>query len=921
MSSSQLTHTRMPPPYDIGNHSSFIQHGSPVISSTSQPRILGPVNVRMVPPNAHSTPAVSGGDLSSPTLSGPNLATVVVVTKPQQVQGMFSIRSNVGNQNIRLPLSPSHRKGHLQVVGSPRSKFHGAIKIHGPMFDQAPGTMNPSSSGNEAKSNRNENAQKYPTMGQQLHIPSQNKLGNNQMFETETEMINEASLYRRSTPHGDKMSPNQLNRFVSIKQPMDIKLEPQEQMYQGLESSQSQRISPTVHIHLPSSNYRHITPMNSLPDGSKGNVPDDIRSDGIRPDGIRPDGVRSDSIRANSIRGDSISLLVSDHDAEKASHNHPSSAPPNASNIAMKYEIVQHQGIKRHMQNQHLQTHIPSSLPNHLKNHLKVATTATGDSQSALSPLHSPPPLRPAPSNQHRSIALRSPPNLTPSTVISHFDFSPVITTTSVISQTGRIIHHPGVPISSKCYMENHNAGNGQIRPHDPGVTATSVGNGMKENPPPPSPQMHGQLKTSTINFTYIPIKDKATDKIVYVPVNQEAEKDRHQPVFIYSKPHKQRHRFHEQMPGSSPQVINQADLKPIMGPLDDGRHQPFSGVTRKFTVRTLHRDSNTGSVPSGVTTVRIQGPNFKEVNSNSENQEEEGQFCSNDGLLERVSRNPSNNVLSTSDATKVQRIELVNQRHHEVPNPNERYEGDNSYDSNDISYEVFSDDDDDDDDDDECDFLDDNGDNDAVDGDGSNFDQGNSHGYRGRKRGNKHFLSRRKSANNQPYKLKYKQALEQAKFMREQRPSFFSTQIQQRNGDEVMPVSRDNLIPLDEDKRSFGSSDNTDDKRETREEQLKDDVFMNDGKLDSFNKGQSVIEDTEMNGNVMNKALLASKDHQVGPKNPSPTVFNEKNGDEANNLKRKRIDGPNKFGNGFVFGQWAIGDDIQVKKKKIING
>ena len=842
---------------------------------------------------------MSGGDLSSPTLSAPNLATVLVVTKPQQGQGIFSIRGNVGSQSIRLPLSPNPRKAHLQFGGSPRPKFQGAIKIHGPMFDQAPGTMNPSASGGDLKQSRNETVPKYASMGQQLHIPSPNKLPKNQMFETEADMMSEASLYRANVSRGDKMSPNQLSRFVSMKQPIDIKLEPPDQFYQGGELSQHQRVSPTVHIHLPSSNYRHITPMNNLQDSVKGNLVESVR------DGIRSAGVRSDA----------ISLLVSDHDADNSSRIHSSSASPNANNIAMKYELVPQQGLKRHLQGQQMQPHLPNSLQNHLKNHLKVATTNTGDSQSALSPLHSPPPLRPAPSNQHRSIALRSPPNLTPSTVISHFDFNPVITTTSVISQTGRIIHHPGAPISSKCYIEDdHNAGNGQLRPHESG-TATCVGNSINENTA--AAQMPTQLKTSTINFTYIPIKDKATDKIVYVPVNQDAEKDRQHPVFIYSKQHKQRHRFHEQMPGGAPQVGSQGDLKPQ--PLDDReRHQPYSGVTRKFTVRTLHRDSNAGSLPSGVTTVRIQGPNFKEVKSNSENQQEESHYSFNDGLLERMSRNSSNELLPPTSAVQMQRMavsDLLSQRNHKSSNASERFSsGGAHFVKNDVSYEEISDDEDNDEMDYE--YMDDNAENEMVDGDSSNFDRRNSHGFRGRKRGKKHFLTRRKSTSNHPYKVKYKQALEQAKFMREQRPSFFASQMQARSSEDVFALPRESAIAFDDERRSLGNSGKADEHSELKDERLKGDVFGSNERIDSFNKGPINADDSALEESVVSKGLLVTK--ELASNDSSSSAGVEKGNGE---LKRRRVEAPNKFGNGFVFGQWAVGEDIKVKKKKVAPG
>ena len=891
MSSSQLPQARMPPPYEIGSQSSFIQQGNTVITSATQARMVTPMNVRMIPPNAKATVA-SGGDLSSPTFTTPNLATVLVVTKPQPGQGLYSIRGN--SQGIRLPMSPSSRKSHLHLINNPRSKFSGPIRIHGPMFDQAPGTMNPIGSGGEPKQSRNDSGQKFAKIGQQLHIPSQ-KLGHNQIFDGDHEMMSESSLYRS---HVDKMSPGQVGRFVGMKQPLDIKLEPQDQLYQGPETSQEQRLSPSSHVHLPSSNYRHIGSINNLQD--KNSPVDGIRSDTIRLENMRPDGIRPDG----------ITLLVSDHDADKSNRILTSSASPSSSELGLKFDLGPHQTLKRH---QHLQTHIPNSLQNHYKNHLKVATTNTSDSQSALSPLHSPPPLRPAPANQHRSIALRSPPNLTPSTVISHFDFSPVITTTSVISQTGRLIHHPGPTITSKCYLEDsHSIGNGKIRPRDIG-TATCVGSSMDNTSSLNQPT--AQPKTATMNFTYIPIKDQATDKIVYVPVNRDAEKDRQQPVFIYSKQHKQSHRFREQIPGSAPQMVGQTELKPVLAPLDDARHQPFSGVTRKFTVRTLHRDSNVGSLASGATTVRIQGPNFKEAKPNSENTQENELYSTKDGFSDSISRTSPNIVISTSDVIPVQQNvgdDLLNQRNGSSSMQGERLDGDNSlFENSDLMYEEISDEDDDD----EMDFVcsDDDTENDA-----SNIDRRRSQAFQGRHRGKKHFPSRRKSTSNHQHKLKYKQALEQAKFMREQRPTFFTAQMQGRHANEFSSVSRENLSGFQLERNGPSRPEES---NELREEKVKDRFFGSNTNLESIGKSQGNVIGSEMQATVGNKGLLVANEPKSNPNNLSQIEFVDKGVSELKNMKRRRIEPSSKYGNGFIFGQWALGEDIQIKRKKVVNG
>jgi len=901
MSSGQLPNTRMPPPYDMGGHSSFIHHGNTVITSATQPRMVTPMNVRMIPSTAKPT-VVSGGDLSSPTFTTPNLATVLVVTKPQPGQGLYSIRGNLNSQSIRLPMSPSSRKSHLQLVNRP--KLPRAIRIHGPMVDQAPGTMNPTGSGSESKQSRNENGLKLTKLGPQLHIPTQ-KLGHTQLFDSEADMMSDSSLFRSLA---DKMSPSHVPRFVTMKPPLDIKLEPQEQFFQGSDVSQDQVLSPSPHIQLLSPSYHHLTPISGLQD--KSNSIEVMRSDTTRPDNIRPDGIRQDG----------IALLSSDHDSDKSTRNHSSNTSPSASEFTShKYELGPHQ--KRRMVPLQQQTHIPSNLQNHFKNHLKVATSSNSDSQSALSPLHSPPPLRPAPASQHRSIALRSPPNLTPSTVISHFNFSsPVITTTSVISQAGRIIHHPGpLPISSKCFLEDdHNMGNGQIRSHDTSAV-TCVGNSIENNSPSHPSLSH--TKTATLNFTCIPIKDQATDKIVYVPINGDAEKERPPKMLFYSAQHSQPHHFREQMPVSAPPLTGQTDPKLVSRPLDGTRQQSFPGRTRKFTVRSLHRDSNSAPFSSGPTTVRIQGPPLKREEAMAQNPQEEVLYPSKDRLPDGISRNLPNIGVPPSEIIPYQKKlgdDLSNQRNGRPSIQAERIDGNSSFfENSDILYEEISDDDEDDDDDEmdyEC--SDDNMESEGLNGDVSAVDQQKGQSFRGPHRNKKLSLSRRKSTSNHNHKLKYKQALEQAKFMREQRPTFFTPQIQVRHTNEYYSNPREVAPAFQLDRGSRVKPADTNEAREDKEKDKLVESATNAEQLGKTSDNANAIQPV-----VVNNGLLVAKEPKTSSSNSPQNENNEKGGTELKNLKRKKTDSTTKFDNGFLFGKWSLDEDTQIKRKKLIDG
>ena len=874
-----------------------------MITSATQPRMVTPMNLRMIPSTAKPT-VVSGGDLSSPTFTAPNLATVLVVTKPQAGQGLYSIRGNLNSQSIRVPMSPSSRKSHLQLVNSVRPKLPRAIRIHGPMVDQAPGTMNPTGSGSESKQGRSENGLKFTKLGPQLHIPTQ-KLGHAQLFDSEADMMSESSLFR---PHTDKMSPSHVPRFVTMKQPLDIKLEPQEQFYQGADVSQDQVLSPSPHVQLLSPSYRHLTPISGLQD--KNNSIEVIRSDTARLDNMRTDGIRQDG----------MTLLAGDHDTDKLTRSHSSNTSPSTSEFpSRKYELGPHQ--KRRMVPLQQQTHIPSNLQNHFKNHLKVATSSNSDSQSALSPLHSPPPLRPAPASQHRSIALRSPPNLTPSTVISHFNFSsPVITTTSVITQAGRIIHHPGpLPISSKRFLEDdHDMGNGQIRSHDTG-TVTCVGNSIENNPPSHPSLSH--TKTATLNFTCIPIKDQATDKIVYVPINGDAEKERPPKMLFYSAQHSQPHHFREQMPVSAPQMTSQTDPKLISRPLDGTRQQSFPGRTRKFTVRSLHRDSNTAPFSSGSTTVRIQGPPLKRGEAMPQNPQEEVLYSSKDGFSDSISGNLPNIGVPPSEVIPYQKKlgdDLSNQRNGRPSTQAERIDGNSSfYENSDILYEEISDDDDDDDDDEmDYEYSDDNMESEGLNGDAGAVDQQKGQSFRGPHRSKKLSLSRRKSTTNHNHKLKYKQALEQAKFMREQRPTFFTPQIQVRHTNEYYSTSRE-VTPAFQLDRS--SRVKPADSSEGRDDKVKEKLVVsatNPEQLGKTSDSANVIQPV-----VVSNVLLVAKEPKTSSSNSPQNENNEKSGTELKNLKRKNADSTTKFDNGYLFGKWSLGEDNQIKRKKLVDG
>ena len=848
----------------MGGPTTFVRpvHANTVITSATQSRMVAPVNLRMLSP---STPtSVVAADISSPTVGTQNLATLVMVSKAhgtnQPGQGLFSIRGNVSSQGLRMPLSQGSRK-FLGITGT-RSKYPGTIKMHGPMYDQAPGTMNPMSHGSENRPNQGgssvDSVIKPFLKMTQVHIPGQS----NSSPSRDSSMANDFPMYRDAM-NVEKLTYDQASRYIKMKQPGEIKLEPQDQHHHfqgGAASSPNQRLSPTIHIHLPSSsNFHRVSPS-------------------------EPQSSSSGHLR------DRIPMHVGDHDLESASRSNSSLTSPIKNNMPVKYDGPSHHDIKRHR----IQ-HISSGI----KNHLQVATANPGGSQSSLSPLHSPPPLRPRPSGQQRSIALRSPPNLTPSTVISHFDFTPVTTTTSVMSQGLHVVHHqPVTPNTSNNFNDGGNMSNGQKFSQD---AARQLGNVL-------SSSQGGLPGNATVTLTYIPVKSQATDKIVYVPVNQNTISDRHHPqqqqkVLLYSK---QRKHFPGHIMDNGQQIITQRpmDLNVPMSPLEDNGHQPFSGITRKFTVRTLHRDSNSGTLPAGLTTVRIQGSNLKEVSSAGSNEIQGGAFYAPKGQnSENIPQNTTNNVLSARSINMRKPGEFAqgneNLGNQFRPNTEDQNNQGSPFHPENFDYEELSDDDED------CDL-----DYEELSGDEHVENENNqpseekvkrrgAYGFRGKRR--KRFLTSRKGGiGSHQYKLKYKQALEQAKFMRERRPSFGAQQLQTKTEDCSAPrddtqhVNRDILENTKSDELQYADS-----------VRPKDDIESSDDKIyhntSSNNERNLDIGKTDLKtvGGETSNAISSGSQMQV----------------EEKTIKRKRK-GNSTLEGDFVFGQWALDGTLKKKRK-----
>eukprot|EP00795_Rhopilema_esculentum_P009517 gene9517-17256_t len=892
--SSQVHHARPPPPYEIGSHSSFVHpvHSNTVITSATQSRMVTPVNVRMLPPGAQSS-VVSGSDLSSPSLTSPNLATVLVVTKPpgttHQGQGLLSLRGNVANQGVRLPLSPSSRKGQIQVLGgSSRSKAQGTIKIHGPMFDQAPGTMNPMAASSELKqvlssSTRIENGVKFLQRGQALHIPSQSQSNPSQIYETDSNIASDFPVYRSGNL--DSLSTNHGSRFGAIKPPIEIKMEPQDHHFQRSESSPVQQMSPTIHIHHPASSTYHHMSQDGIQDGTK------------------------------SLLSDGVSMHIVDDEMDGSVHSNMSPNSPIKTNVSMKYDIVSHHGMKRHM---------PSSLPSHMKNHLKVATTNTGGSQSALSPLHSPPPLRPAPSGQHRSIALRSPPNLTPSTVISHFDFTPVTTTTSVISQSGRVIHHPSTPISSKTFSDAANGlANGQVVSREMGTLTADV----------LSPNISTPASNGTMTLTYIPVKTQPSDKIVYVPVSHSFSKDRQQqplqhqqqPIFIYSKPGSHGERFQDGIPGGG----HRSHHKIPISSLEEISHQPYSGVTRKFTVRTLQRDSNNGPLSSGLTTVRIQGSKLNTIRSNSSQSfQDVAYYTPKNTSPGNLSEKSSNYRVNENEIVARHRtIEALKHGTESTIQGDSRLDNEVSfYNSNNSSYgEISGDDDDDYDCNEDGDFGCEEFSDEVIESEvnasnGNQATHGQGLGMHARQRIKKRLLSRQKGIVSAQFKVKYKQALEQAKFLRERRPSFSSLQSQGRTTDipEQASISREesciyNLEASPVSKASYDCGTPAGCHPKVSDSDIHGQSGLLELRDEKFRANASGFGNYDAQASLGHESIL---ERGLSPPSGNGSKHSQQDTGkiEMNGLKRKRLE------NEFVLDHWDASEDAKIRKKKKIS-
>ena len=873
---SQVRHVRPPPPYDVNGRPSFV-HPMPantVVTSATQSRMVTPVNFRMMSPG---TPTAVGSDPSTPTFGTKNLTTVLVVTKPHSVNqaspGIFAFRGGVSGHGLRLPLSPRSHKSHMNNI---RPKASDTIKIHGPMIHQLPGAMNPTSSeyrnaGGFPSSPKT--VKSYHKMQQAVHIPSgslQNKQSNRGGggFDKDSKMMMDYNRYRDL----DTLVSNQTRHFVNIKPASEIKLEPQDHHhYQGSSSSPSiyNHGGPTVHIHHPASSAVH--PMS----------PDEYQ------------------VNPNQI---GLITHIPDRDGCDFSNHSNMTSPSKGDYSSMnRYEAASHQNRHSHAQSHH--THMSAVGSNQPpQNHLTVVTTAIGGTQSAVSPLHSPPPLRPAPASQHRSIALRSPPNLTPSTVLSHFDFPPVATT-SVISQPAQLYHQH----SNQGAKSNGHA----IALSNPSATTSSL----------------AATTQVTVTLTYIPVKTQSNDKIIYVPVNQNMNKDRQQqqqPVLVYTKQRNPSHHFPARHHDNNLRPPNEQppnDLKLPVSPRDEHPHSPFSGVTRKFTVRTLQRDATSGAMPSGLTSLRIQGSNVTEGGSHKQQPFQTGGFAVANGYnMDRNNFTKQVNIVPKEHPERGKENSLQgnsNNMSSFLPSGNNHNNDDMEEDDFENianqGYDEISDYDNDE-------YYDETGETSpSYDADNPNNDQ-KMYGYlRGRKRGRNKFFVRRKGASTHQYKYKYKQALEQARVMREQRPSFLPENLHHDLSENS--VKELSLHTSDGGNAAFNDCERFDSKAAAEKDGCSslNSNGLNHTNIENASKDHGNVHDN--GGFVRNNNGVA--DVGGDTTRPSPVDAGPGHGKtgskiklEENGLKRK-TNRNSTFENDFFYGQWMISQDGQQKRKR----
>ncbi len=923
---SQLRHLRPPPPYELDGRASLVQSNptNTTVTSSTQPRMVTPVSLRMFSPTT-PTAVLPAGDSSTANFPTQNLATVLVVTNPHSTSqagpGVFSLRGTVPHHGLRLPSSTNSRK---LSVGS-RMKSPGPIKIHGPMIDQLPGVMNPMSPKHRLSFPSSQKIDSpvasYHKLQQAIRIPSPQNTSSSS-YDKDTKVMLDYDRYRESRNY-EHIAPSPGHQFIKIQKKPDIKLEPQEhQHYPGSNNNHNQAL-PTVRIHHPASSTFHS----------------------------RPDELQ---MRSNSV---DMLNLIPDRMISDNSHSPSNLTSPARQEFTMtRFEIGPHQN--RHSHSHSSRTHMPVGQSqsqvgqNQLRqsqmgqnqispNHLHVSTSVD-DSQSALSPMHSPPPLRPAPSNQHRSIALRSPPNLTPSTVLSHFDFSPVSTNT-VISQPGHLYRQQNTQVID--------SSNGRL-PAIEIKNVTSVNHGPKNAP---------SSTTNMVTFTYIPVQTQANEKLVYVPINQHFNNDRHkhryqpqqqqqhqqnhqqqqqpdqQSVILYSNQRKQNHQFSRPFSDvGSPLPIEQAlsDKKIPLSPLDlssDSNNGPYSGITRKFTVRTLQRAQ--GPLASSLTTVRLQGPNVTEGDAQNAVDNQTSPFNMsnvkfanrNDGRRLGPMENNFTSVISTVNTPSSERSPSVPSRENHADNqsePNLNYDEVSDY-EDDMDYEEFED-----------------GNEANYDDDGV-VDDSKSPGFRGRKRGKQKFFVRKKGNANHHYKLKYKQALEQAKVMRERRPSFVPSSLHSEGMEHCEKQSPpDNSIlnqqSKESEKATFVSNDTSaaSPSMSQNTAEIKPNIESTSYRLEMV--GQNNTENpaqyslSQFSNGFENNVDLNLKEEIVdntpnggeafAPTSGSPTVLQSspvKKGKVDGKTQRRKRKGNNSFENDFFYGQWTLSQDGSNKKKK----
>ena len=804
-----VRHTALPPPYDTTSKGSPYQpiSANTIVTSTTRTRMVAPINFRMISPSS-TTHVVNQGDTMQ-TMSSQNLATVLVVSKGQvtnRIQPGSSTMAGAAypGQAIRVPISPGPSRYPVAKVGSQNiivaKQPQNAIKIHGPMVDQPPGAMCPSGPDREVI-RRESSPRKVPI--QPLHRLSSGAVHKISSSAPQVILPKEegTTTIVEYPPHHQEFTSS--IRPISPARPNYIPLKRTAEPNLGSPSHHAIRRSPLtpqnmgdipkrhmgqpLHIHHPNMTQYRSSPADEGPMHSKSpqrfsvspsstiiHIPD---QDDI-PD--RSSSTRSAATMTSPVPDNVKHINLSSHlDTVVSSHSHH-----------------HHNYLTVTMANHASHSHSTSS-------RLHVVTTNHDGSQAATSPLLSPPPLiRPAPSGSQRSIAMRSPPNLTPSNAIRpHFDFPPgssgghyvpspshlhpyhnrhqrpiKVRHASASDGSSNVSIHRGQQAESQHMMQT------EPEMADKGVGTHGPGSGPSSG--------------VTVTLTYIPLKSANKDKIVYVPVNQNSGHSKQQMMFYKQPPnsghhhppnsghHHHHHHHHRHMESNS-------HMNPVTDRL--GNRMPFPGVTRKFTVRSLQRDSMLGS--GQFTTVRIQGSNLQGMPDDAQEDvprssphpttaikveepdlsepKKDSEVKMNEELVDSEDL-----VIDTEklDDSKGEKSTKVSGESDSSLQPDEKDQQEILLkDDSDVDKEDGDDKDYDIDEDEEQ--YDEDGQDDDVEDEDDDYDdetrkkQPNWFPKR-RRKGLKRLFTRKKGATS-AYKMKYKQAIQQAKMMRERRPNF----------------------------------------------------------------------------------------------------------------------------------------------------